>query len=116
MSILYAFFFCGLVCLLSEILLNHTKLTPGHITSLFSVIGSFLAFFNIYNFFIKKCEMGAIILISNFGNSLYSAALEGYMKNGFLGIFSNMLSKSSLVLTSTIIFSFFFVCLFKSRD
>lgn len=116
MSLLYAFIFSGIVCLLSEIILSHTKLTPGHVTTLFSVMGAVLAFFNIYNLFINKCEMGAIVLISNFGNSLYEAGLSGYMKNGVIGIFSNMLNKSSLVITSTIIFSFIFVCLFKSKD
>ena len=116
MSIMYAFLFSGIVCLIAEIILNHTKLTPGHITALFSIIGSVLAFFNIYNLFINKCEMGAIILISNFGNSLYCAAYEGFLKNGIIGLFSNMFFKSSLVLSSTIIFSFIFVCMFKSKD
>lgn len=116
MSILYAFLFSGIVCLSAELILNHTKLTPGHITTLFSILGAILAFFNVYNLFIKKCEMGAIILISNFGNSLYVAGYNGFIKNGVIGLFANMLSKSSLVITSTIIFSFFFVCLFKSKD
>ncbi|MBR5662956.1 MAG: SpoVA/SpoVAEb family sporulation membrane protein [Bacilli bacterium] len=116
MSVLYAFIFSGTVCLLAEIILNHTKLTPGHITTLFSVFGSILAFFNIYDFFIKKCNMGAIVLISNFGNSLYNAGYDGFVKKGIIGLFSNMLTKSSLVITSTIIFSFFFVCLFRSKD
>lgn len=116
MSILSAFIFSGIVCLLAELILNHTKLTPGHITSLFSVLGAVLAFLNIYKLFINKCQMGAIILISNFGNSLYEAAYSGFIKNGLIGLFSNMLSKSSLIITSTVIFSFFFVCLFKSKD
>lgn len=116
MSILYAFIFSGIVCLIAELVLNHTKLTPGHITTLFSVMGSVLAFFNMYKVFINKCEMGAIVLISNFGYSLYNAAYEGFLNNGIIGLFSNMLSKSSLVISSTIIFSFLFVCLFKPRD
>lgn len=116
MSILYAFIFSAIVCLIAEIMLNNTKLTPGHITTIFSVLGSVLAFFNIYGMFIKKCEMGAIVLISNFGNSLYNAGYDGFIKNGIIGLFSNMLSKSSLVISSTIIFSFFFVCMFRSKD
>jgi len=116
MSIIYAFIFSGFICLIAEIIINHTKLTPGHVTSIFSVLGSILAFFNVYNFFIDKCNMGAIILISNFGNSLYNASIEGFYKNGIIGMFSSMLSLSSLVLTSTLIFSFIFVCIFKSKD
>ena len=115
-SLFYAFLFSGSICLIGEILLNHTKLTPGHITTLFSVIGSVLSFFNIYNKLIKRCEMGALVLISNFGNSLYNSALDGFYKNGFIGIFMNIFNKSSLVISSTIIFSFIFVCLFKPKD
>lgn len=116
MSVIYAFLFSAVVCLIAEIILNHTKLTPGHITVLISICGSILAFFNLYDLFIKKCNMGAIILISNFGNSLYNAGYNGYIKNGILGLFSEMLNKSSLVITATIIFSFIFVSIFKPKD
>ena len=116
MSVIYSFIFSGIVCLIAEIIINHTKLTPGHVTSMFSVIGAILAFFGMYKVFVKKCEMGAIMLISNFGSSLYTAGLKGFKANGFIGLFQNMLSLSSLVLTSTIIFSFIFSCIFKSKD
>ena len=116
MSVVYAFIFSATICLIAEIILNHIKLTPGHITTLFSILGAILAFFNIYDILIKKFNMGAIILISNFGNCLYKAGYEGFIKNGIIGLFSNMLTRSSLVIISTIIFSFFFICLFKSKD
>lgn len=116
MSLIYSFLICGGVCLISEIILNHTKLTPGHVTSLFASLGALLAFLNLYSTLIKKANMGALILISNFGNALYESALKGFYKNGLIGIFQYMFTKSSLVISSTIIFSFVFVCLFKSKD
>lgn len=116
MSLIYSFLFCGIVCLLSEVIINNTKLTPGHVTSLFSVIGALLAFFGIYKKIISTVKMGAIVLISNFGSSLYLSAIEGYQKAKIIGLLSNMLTKSSLILTSTIIFSFIFTCLFKPKD
>lgn len=116
MSIIYAFLFSGIVCLIGEVIINNTKLTPGHVTSLFSILGAVLAFFGIYKIFIKKCEMGAIVLISNFGNSLYEAGLKGYYDNKLIGLLSNLLSKSSLIISSTIIFSFIFTCIFNSKD
>ena len=42
MTYIYAFLFCGFVCMVSQIILDNTKLTPGHVTSLFVVIGAFL--------------------------------------------------------------------------
>ena len=44
MTYVYAFLFCGLICLISQIILDNTKLTPGHVTSIFVVVGAFLVF------------------------------------------------------------------------
>ena len=49
MTILYSFLFCGTICLISQIIMNNSKLTFGHITSMFVVIGSFLGVFGIYD-------------------------------------------------------------------
>ena len=47
MIIFYAFIICGLICLIGQIIYDNTKLTAGHITSMFVVIGGALEFFNI---------------------------------------------------------------------
>ena len=49
MIYIYSFLFAGFICLLGQILLDNTKLTPGHITSLFVIIGSFLDVFSLYD-------------------------------------------------------------------
>ena len=49
MNIFNSFIFCGLVCLIGQIILDNTKLTPGHITAMFVVIGAFLDIFGIYD-------------------------------------------------------------------
>ena len=49
MTYFYAFLFCGFVCMLGQIILDNTKLTPGHITTLFVIIGAFLDIFGIYD-------------------------------------------------------------------
>ena len=43
--------FCGLLCGIAQIILDNTKLTPGHVTSLFVVIGAALDIFGIYDIF-----------------------------------------------------------------
>ena len=43
-----AFVVCGLICLAGQLIYDNTNLTPGHITSLFVVLGAFLDFFNLY--------------------------------------------------------------------
>ena len=44
-----AFIFAGIVCLIGQVILDNTKLTPGHITALFVVVGAFLDLFDIYD-------------------------------------------------------------------
>ena len=116
MIYLYAFLFSGFICLIGQLILDNTKLSAGHITSLFTVIGAFLSFINVYPKLIERCGAGASILIMNFGNMLYQSGMEGFNQNGVMGIFSGLLTKSSLAIVSTIIFSFIFATFFKPRN
>ena len=54
MIYVYSFLFAGFVCMIGQLILDNTKLTPGHITSLFVIIGSALDVFNIYDKNITK--------------------------------------------------------------
>ena len=116
MNYINAFLFAGLLCGIAEVILDNSKLTPGHITSLYTIMGAILAFLGIYDNLITKFGAGATVLISNFGNSLYSAAWEGFKDSGFLGIITNMLTKSSGVITGAIIASFLVSLFFKPKN
>ncbi len=115
MNFLYAFLVSGLLCGLGQIILDNTKLTPGHITSIFTVLGSILAFFNIYPKLIEIAGAGATVLISNFGNLLYQGGLTGFKENGILGIFTEFLSKSSAALVGAVVFAFLLSTIFKPK-
>ena len=52
MIYLNAFIFCGIVCLIGQLILDNTKLTAGHITTMFVILGAFLDVFSIYDKFI----------------------------------------------------------------
>lgn len=116
MNFLMAFLFAGVMCAIAQIILDNTKLTPGHITSIYTIGGAFLSFLGFYDCFIKKFGAGATILISNFGHVLYSSAWQGYINDGFFGIFSNMLCKSSGVITGAIIAAFLVSIVFKPKN
>ena len=66
-----AFLFCGLICLLGEIILDNTNLTPGHVTSLLVVLGAILSFFGLYQKFIAFAGTASSIPITSVGNLLY---------------------------------------------
>ena len=42
MTYIYAFLFCGFICMIAQLILDNTKLTPGHVTSIFVVVGALL--------------------------------------------------------------------------
>lgn len=48
MNFLNAFLVAGIACFIGQLILDNTKLTPGHLTSLFTVVGAFLGFIGVY--------------------------------------------------------------------
>lgn len=116
MIYLYSFLFCGFICLLGQIILDNTKLTPGHITSLFVVIGSFLDIFNIYDKIVSVVGGGALVPITSFGHLLIHGAMAKASSVGFIGIAMGMFDFTASGITSAIFFAFMFSLFFKPKD
>lgn len=116
MIYLNAFLFAGFICMLGQIILDNSKLTPGHITSIFTVVGALLSFFEIYPSLVEKCGIGATSLIMNFGNMLFLGGMEGFENSGLIGIFSGLLCKSSLAITGAIVFAFIITIFCKPKN
>ena len=116
MNYLLAFLFAGFACAIAQIILDNTKLTPGHITSIYTVVGAFLSFIGVYDKLVDKFGAGATTLISNFGHMLYQGGIEGYHSEGILGIFTGLLTKSSAAITGAIVFAFLVSLVCKSKD
>lgn len=105
MIYLNAFLFAGIVCLIGELIYLFTKLTPGHITTLFVIAGAFLAGIGIYDLLIKYFGGGATCLITNFGYLLVKGGLEGVYYEGIIGLFKNLFLYCSGTLTFVIFIS-----------
>lgn len=116
MIFLYSFLFCGIVCLIGQIILDNTNLTPGHVTSLFVVIGAFLDSFGLYDKFIKWFGSGTLVPITSFGHSLIHGALAAAEEKGFLGLLGGMFSLTSVGIVAAIVFGFILTMIFKARD
>lgn len=116
MEYLNAFLYVGIICAIGQIILDNTKLTPGHVTSIFVVLGSFLSFLGFYEKIIEWAGVGASIPIISFGNLLYQGAYQGFLQDGFLGIFTNLLATTSAGICATVIFAFIFGLIFKPKD
>lgn len=116
MTYLYSFLFCGFLCLIAQIILDNTKLTPGHITSLFVVIGAFLDVYNIYDKIIIYVGGGALVPITSFGHLLMHGAIKRTVESGFMGIAMGVFDLTAAGITSAIFISFVFALIFKPRD
>lgn len=116
MLLINSFLFCGFVCMISQIILDNTKLTPGHITSILVVVGAFLDSFSFYDQIIKYVGGGALVPITSFGHSLIHGALTKANSYGLVGILMGMFDLTATGITAAIIFSFIFTLIFKPRD
>lgn len=111
-----SFLFAGFVCLIGQIILDNTKLTPGHITTMFVVIGAFLDTFSIYDKIIKWAGGGALVPITSFGHLLIHGALSKAKKNGLIGLMMGMFDLTSSGIISAIIIAFFLALIFKPKN
>lgn len=116
MIYLNAFIICGLISMIGQMILDNTKLTPGHITSMFVITGAVLSFLGLYDYIRDYSLIGSSIPITSFGNALYQAALTGYESSGFIGMFNNLLSTTSAGISGAVFFGFIFSIIFKVRD
>lgn len=116
MLLFNSFLFCGFICMISQIILDNSKLTPGHITSILVVIGAFLDSFSIYDKIIKVVGGGAMVPITSFGHSLIHGALAKANQYGIVGILMGMFDLTATGITSAIVFSFIFALIFKPKN
>lgn len=116
MLLINSFIFCGFICMIAQIILDNSKLTVGHITSMLVVFGAFLDTFSIYDKIIELVGGGALLPITSFGHSLIHGALVSTTKHGVFGILFGMFDMTAVGITSAIIFSFLFTLLFKPKD
>ncbi len=116
MIYVYSFLFCGFVCLIGQIILDNTKLTAGHITSIFVVTGSFLDTFSIYDKIINYVGAGALVPITSFGHSLIHGALAKASDMGIMGLLMGMFDLTASGITAAIIFTFIFSLFFQAKN
>ena len=116
MMYLYSFLFAGAVCLIGQVILDNTKLTAGHITAMFVVIGAALDTFSIYDKIVTYVGGGALVPITSFGHLLIHGALSKAADYGFIGLFLGMFDGTAAGITSAIIITFVLTLFFKAKN
>lgn len=116
MDYLKAFLFGGLLCLIAQILIDRTKLTPARILVSYVVIGVLLGAVGVYKPFAEFAGAGATVPLTGFGNTLAKGVKEAIDQDGFLGIFTGGLKASAGGITIAVFAGLLAGLFFKARD
>lgn len=106
MQILKCFVTGGLICIIGQILLDKTKLTPARILVIFVTAGAILGGLEIYKYLIDFAGAGATVPLTGFGANLAKGALEGVQKEGLLGAFTGGVKASAGGIAAAIFFGY----------
>ena len=116
MDYLKAFLVGGLLCLIGQILIDKTKLTPARILVSYVVIGVFLGAIGVYQPLADFAGAGATVPLTGFGNNLAKGVREAVDKDGFLGIFTGGLKASAGGITAAIVAGLLSSFIFRPND
>jgi len=112
---IYAFLFCGFVCMIGQLILDNTKLTPGHVTSLFVVIGAALDLAGIYDKIVLYAGAGALLPITSFGHLLIHGAMDIAHDSGIIGLSLGIFNLTSAGISIAVVSAFFLALLFRPK-
>ena len=116
MDYLKAFLVGGLLCLIGQILIDKTKLTPARILVSYVVIGVFLGAVGVYQSLVDFAGAGATVPLTGFGNTLAKGVKEAVQEKGFLGIFTGGLKATAGGITIAVFSGLLAGFLFKAKD
>mgnify|MGYP000058449251 CR=1 FL=1 len=105
---LYAFLVGGTICLIGQILIDYTKLTPARILAVVA-----LTAVGLYQPIVDFAGAGATVPLTGFGYSLAMGVKEAVEKYGFMGIFSGGLTATSAGIAVSVASGLLMAALFK---
>lgn len=116
MDYLKAFLIGGAICLVGQLLIDKTKLTPARILVSYVVAGVILGAVGLYEPFAEFAGAGAAVPLTGFGNTLAKGVREAVDEQGFLGIFTGGLKATAGGITAAITAGLLAALLFRPKD
>lgn len=116
MDYLKAFAVGGALCLVGQLLIDKTRLTPARILVGYVVAGVFLSALGVYQQLADFAGAGATVPLTGFGNTLARGVREAVTEDGFLGIFTGGLKAAAGGITAAIVSGLTVGILFRARD
>ena len=115
MEYVKAFIVGGIICIVGQIILDNTKLTPAHILVSFLTIGVILGGIGVYDKLIEFGGAGATVPITGFGNALAKGAIKGAKENGVIGAFTGGLQTTAGGVAAAILFGYTMAVIFNPK-
>lgn len=112
---LISFLVGGAICLVGQVLIDCTKLTPAKILVTFVVSGVVLTAIGVYEPLVKLAGAGATVPLTGFGYSLAKGVEQAVQEHGFLGILSGGISATAAGITAAVVFGYVMSLLSKPK-
>lgn len=116
MSYINAFLVGGALCLIAQVLIDKTKLTPARILVSYVVAGVSLGAIGVYEPLVDFAGAGATVPLTGFGYNIAKGVKEAVQEQGFLGILTGGLKSTSGGITAAILAGLIASLLFKAKD
>jgi stage V sporulation protein AE len=116
MDYIKAFLVGGAICVIAQLLIDYTKLTPAKILVSFVVLGVILGGIGLYEPLVEFAGAGASVPLLGFGNTLAKGVREAVAEKGFLGVLTGGLKATAGGITVAIVSGLIVSLIFKPRD
>ena len=116
MEYVKAFLIGGILCLIGQILIDKTKLTPARILVSYVVLGVFLGAIGVYERLVSFAGAGATVPLTGFGYILAKGVKDAIVEDGFLGVITGGLKSAAGGITVAIVSGLVASLIFKPRD
>ena len=110
-----AFWVGGLICVVGQVLLQRTQLTPARIVVIFVVAGAILGGLGWYEPLVEFAGAGATVPLTGFGYSLSKGVMEEVQRAGWIGVLSGGLKATAAGISAAVIFGFVGAVLFQPK-
>ena len=115
MEYLKAFVVGGLICVVGQILIDKTRLTPAKILVTFVTVGVILQLLGLYEPLVNYAGAGATVPLTGFGYNLCKGAQKAVSEKGFIGIFTGGFTAGAAGLCAAVVFGFLAALIFKPK-
>ena len=116
MDYIKAFLVGGAICVIAQLLIDYTKLTPAKILVSFVVLGVILGGIGLYEPLVEFAGAGASVPLLGFGNTLAKGVREAVVEKGFLGVLTGGLKATAGGITVAIVAGLLVSLIFKPKD